>query len=99
MTPEAFRLSLANAAPPAELSLPLQGLWWDAKGDWTRAHACAQDSDTPDGNALHAYLHRKEDDLPNARYWYARAGRKLPNLKLDAEWSALASELLAKSAA
>ena len=42
MTPDDFRQSLAAANPPAELTLALSGLWWDAKGDWTRAHESAQ---------------------------------------------------------
>lgn len=26
---------------------------------------------------IHAVLHHQEGDLPNARYWYARCGKKL----------------------
>jgi len=36
MTVDDFRQSLTAAGPPAELTLALTGLWWDAKGDWTR---------------------------------------------------------------
>jgi hypothetical protein len=42
MTLDNFRASLAQAKPPAELTLALAGLWWDEKGDWTRAHESAQ---------------------------------------------------------
>jgi hypothetical protein len=91
----AFRRSLDEAAPPPGLTLALQGLWWDAKGDWDRAHACAMDQDDAPGAALHAYLHRKEGDLGNARYWYSRAGRPPAAGDLAAEWHALAAELLA----
>ena len=90
----AFRASLAEAAPPAGLSLALQGLWWDGKGEWDRAHDCAQDQDDAEGAAVHAYLHRKEGDLGNARYWYARAGRPAAADALDAEWARLAAALL-----
>jgi hypothetical protein len=38
MTVDDFRQSLTTAKPPAELTLALAGLWWDAKSDWTRAH-------------------------------------------------------------
>ena len=31
-----------STEPPAGLTLALAGLWWDAKGDWTRAHESAQ---------------------------------------------------------
>ena len=89
-----FTASLAIDTPPPGLSLAVQGLWWDAKGDWTRAHGCAQDQDDRIGAAVHAYLHRKEGDLANAGYWYTRAGRTMLETPLDAEWRALAAELL-----
>ena len=90
----AFRGSLAAAAPPAAVSLPLQALWWDAKGDWEKAHACAQAEPGAPGAAVHAYLHRKEPDLSNARYWYNRAGRAPATGTLEKEWDGLVAELL-----
>lgn len=90
-----FRASVAaHEAPPDGLGLALRALWWDAKGDWARAHACAQEDRGASGSAVHAYLHRKEPDLANARYWYARAGREPATGTLDEEWAALAGELL-----
>lgn len=89
-----FRASLAAAAPPQAASLPLQALWWDAKGDWTKAHQCAQADPSSTGAAVHAYLHRKEPDLSNARYWYSRADRGPANATLEQEWDALLLELL-----
>ena len=93
-----FRASIAAAAPPASASLPLQALWWDAKGDWNRAHACAQAQEDRDGAWVHAYLHRKEGDVGNAGYWYSRAGRKMPaqSVTLEAEWEAIARELVGR---
>ena len=41
MNVEAFKLSLTKNEPP-ELSHALRALWWDAKGDWDKAHKCAQ---------------------------------------------------------
>jgi hypothetical protein len=90
----AFRATLHSTAPPASASLPLQALWWDAKGDWAKAHDCAQADPGAAGSAVHAYLHRKEPDLANARYWYNRAGRSPATGPLDQEWDALAAELL-----
>jgi hypothetical protein len=90
----AFRASLAAAAPPASASLPLQALWWDAKGDWNRAHECAQADPGPAGALVHVYLHRKEPDPANARYWYNRAGRQPATGTLEQEWDSLAAELL-----
>ena len=95
MDPTEFRASLSAAAAPATVSLPLQALWWDAKGNWGKAHECAQADPGPTGAAVHAYLHRKEPDLSNARYWYNRAGRAPSTDTLEAEWDALVTELLA----
>ncbi len=33
---QAFKSSLAPTAAPADLSLALRALWWDAKGDWDK---------------------------------------------------------------
>jgi hypothetical protein len=60
MTLNDFRQSLTAADPPAGLTLALAGLWWDAKGDWKRAHESAQKDEGPEGSWVHAYLHRKE---------------------------------------
>jgi hypothetical protein len=89
-----FRASLDGDGPPTGVSLPLQALWWDAKGDWDRAHQCAQADDGADGAAVHAYLHRKEPDAANARYWYNRAGRTPAGGSLEDEWSQLVAELM-----
>jgi hypothetical protein len=97
MTYEEFQQSIArdSAAPPG-LSLSAQALWHDARGDWERAHNCAQDDHSRDGSWVHAYLHRKEGDPGNAGYWYSRAGRKMPaaSVTLETEWSELARALV-----
>jgi hypothetical protein len=93
VTLEEFRASLSGESPPA-LSPALRGLWWDGKGDWDRAHQAAQEDAGRDGCAVHAYLHRKEGDLANARYWYSRAGRAVPAGSLEAEWAELVRSLL-----
>lgn len=91
----AFKGSLARDRPPAGLSEALEALWWDAKGDWDQAHARAQDDAGAAGAWVHAYLHRKEGDLGNARYWYRQAGRKpVTNAPLEAEWEEIARTLL-----
>ena len=94
MTVDEFRDSLSEAAPPAHLDHALAGLWWDAKGDWTRAHESAQQDEGPAGSWVHAYLHRKEGDLGNAGYWYSRAGRPPCGSGLDEEWLAIVEALL-----
>ena len=97
MSFEELQQSIArDAAPPASLSLSVQALWHDARGDWDRAHGCAQDDPGRDGSWVHAYLHRKEGDLGNAGYWYTRAGRRTPtqSVSLAKEWEEIARELL-----
>jgi hypothetical protein len=94
MTFDEFRASLALGEPPRDLSAPLAALWWDAKGDWARAHSMVDDLETPDGMVVHAYLHRKEGVAWNADYWYSRAGRRFHRPKLEAEWEALVEGLM-----
>ena len=94
MTLNEFRNSLNQHRPPAELTLALAGLWWDAKGDWTRAHESAQQDEGRDGAWVHAYLHRKQGDHGNAAYWYSRAGKAVCREPLDAEWLSIVTSLL-----
>lgn len=94
MNVDELRASLTGPSPPESLSAPLQALWWDAKGDWTRAHDLVDELESPDAMAVHAYLHRKEGQGWNADYWYKRAGRKYHRPELDDEWQALADGLL-----
>ena len=89
-----FRESLKSAAPPEGLSPALEGLWWDAKGDWTKAHESAQRDEGPDGTWVHAYLHRKDGDLANAKYWYRRANRAAAYGDSGREWEAIVVWLL-----
>lgn len=94
MNVEGFKTSVAEKGPPAGLSVPLAALWWDAKGEWARAHSLVDELETKDGMAVHAYLHRKEGQSANADYWYGRAGREFHRAALPAEWEALAAGLL-----
>ena len=89
-----FRALTRKKAPPADLAPALQGLLWDAKGDWDKAHECAQAQEDRQGDWVHAYLHRKEGDLANAGYWYRRAKQPVPKVSLDEEWEAIARALL-----
>jgi hypothetical protein len=94
MTLQEFRNSLSQDQPPRELSLALAGLWWDAKGDWQRAHESAQQDEGHAGSWVHAYLHRKEGEASNASYWYNRA-KKMPSKDpLEQEWQTITEALL-----
>ena len=91
---EAFRDSIAGAAPPAGLAAPVRALWRAAKGDWDGAHALVQDEDSAEAAWVHAYLHRVEGDLGNAGYWYRQAGQPAAKDSLEAEWERIAATLL-----
>jgi|SRR5579864_4941983 len=94
MNLQQFRDSLSGEVPPQDSSPALRGLWWDVKGDWTKAHESAQQDQGPAGAWVHAYLHRKEGDASNAAYWYQRAGKRSPKGSLQEEWDQIAGALL-----
>jgi hypothetical protein len=91
-----FEEFITAPAVPATAGPALAALWHDAHGDWARAHELAQQDEGPAGSWVHAYLHRREGDAANARYWYVRSGRTSPakTVTLDAEREAIARELL-----
>ena len=91
---QSFRKTLERPEPPDGMGLALEALWWDAKGDFANAHRCAQERDDDAGMRVHAYLHRKEGDASNARYWYKQAGKPAVSGSLDQEWSEIAQTLL-----
>jgi hypothetical protein len=76
------------------MSIHLQSLWFDAKGEWQRAHEVIQDEPDKDSAWIHAYLHRREGDIWNADYWYRRAGKKRPDISLQQEWDQIVTALL-----
>lgn len=94
MKPDEFRRSIRNDKPPAGLPPLLQALWWDAKGDWARAHQIAQDIESQDAAWVHAYLHRREGDTSNAGYWYRQAGKSHCKSDMEAEWHDIVHHLL-----
>jgi hypothetical protein len=94
MTYREFDKSLENDEPPAGVSQLLEALWWDAKGDWSRAHEIAQAIESKDAAWVHAYLHRKEDDARNAGYWYGHAGKPHCETAVEVEWVQIVQHLL-----
>lgn len=74
-----FKESLLNNEPPQIVSVYLKALWYEAKGDWGKAHILIQDVEDKNAAWIHAYLHRKEGDVGNAGYWYNCAGKKKPS--------------------
>ena len=84
-----FHESLTLAEPPAHFSVLLKSLWYDVKGDWKKAHDFVDGLSGADAAWVHAYLHRKEGDIWNADYWYARAKKSRPACSLEEEWESL----------
>lgn len=92
------RLNESDA--PAELSDPLQALWWLKKGklgigaEWNKAHEICQSAEgTPAYDVVHGLAHWIEGDLANADYWYRRAGEQRPASDIGREWQRLAEGL------
>lgn len=94
MNSHAFMESLKMIMPPPGLTPPLEALWWDAKGDWPRAHVLVDALETKEAMAVHAYLHRKQGDQSNADYWYRRAREQYRRTSLAEEWNALVAGLV-----
>ena len=91
---QAFIESLEEDDCPGGLEYALQALWYDAKGDWVRAHEIVQQMDDVTAARIHAYLHREEGEEWNSRYWHRRAGSTFPEgVSLEEEWELLARTL------
>jgi hypothetical protein len=89
-----FSKSITGSQPPSAVNQYALSLWYDAKNDWQMAHTIIQDIEDSTAAWIHAYLHRKEGDDGNARYWYHRAGKKLPAISLEKEWEEIARAVL-----
>ena len=97
MTLSEFKSSLSKTRPPAGLEPALAALWWAAKDDWDRAHTLVMNESGGNCAWVHAYLHRLEGDLGNARYWYVQAGKPVPTGRRRAEWDKITNALLAET--
>ena len=98
MTLAEFKRSFAKAKPPSGVSTAVAGLWWAGKENWGKAHKLVMDDDGADCAWVHAYLHRLEGDLDNARYWYRQAHRAPAAGDLAEEWATIAAALLLSDA-
>jgi hypothetical protein len=65
------------------------------EGDWRAAHAIVQEDEESRVSCwAHGIVHLMEGDVPNARYWYRRAGRVLhQDFSVEAEIGALSNTL------
>lgn len=87
-----FKDSVSESQPPAGINEHEEALWHAGKGEWDKAHQIVQDMNDRLSARIHAYLHRQEGDLSNARYWYERAGIQMPAVNLDKEWEMLVED-------
>ena len=83
-----------TSLPPANWSNEASSLWWEAKGNWDKAHNYVDSIESLAGNRIHAYLHRKEGDSWNANYWYKRANQSMPTTSLEDEFIQLVNDIL-----
>lgn len=86
---QSFKETLGQSLPPSNFNPILKSLWYDAKGDWDKAHGEVDQLHDRDSAWVHAYLHRKEGDIWNADYWYGKAKKSRPNVSLEEEWGNL----------
>lgn len=94
MTREEINILSRNREEIQTDNLLLKALILDARGDWNSAHEIVQSMNNIGARWVHAYLHRKEGDEWNARYWYNLAGKSYPESSLEDEWEAISMELL-----
>lgn len=95
-TQEFLRLIDKLGSCPQTLPKALQALWYDKEGNWNQAHEIVQNVSDADSAWVHAYLHRKEGDMENARYWYRRSSQPEFLGELNQEWEHITSQLLKK---
>ncbi|MFW6326956.1 MAG: hypothetical protein ACOC2F_01445 [Bacteroidota bacterium] len=89
-----LKFYINNDTLPDNLHHLLEALIFEARGDWKKAHDIAQEDKSRDGAWVHGYLHRKEGDIWNARYWYSRSGRPFTTKTFREEWEDLVSYFL-----
>ena len=60
---ETFKISTKREEPPEGLSVALEAMWYQSKGNWDEAHRLAQSESSPNARWVHAHLHRVEGDI------------------------------------
>ena len=91
---ETFKNSSEETEPPEGLSVDLEAMWYQGKGNWDQAHSLAQSENGASASWVHAHLHRVEGDIRNASYWYRLANKPICTLSIRKEWDQIVSVLL-----
>jgi hypothetical protein len=88
---ETLRANPDSTGLPSDLH---RALWYDLNGDWDIAHSIVQSMSDLNAMWIHAYLHRKEPDIWNAKYWYNRCGKPYPGeIPFDVEMEEILNHL------
>ncbi len=98
MDAAAFLDSLKTGDVPAGVGPLLRAVWYGLHGDWQAAHEIVQDDASAEGAWIHAWLHRIEGDMSNARYWYRQAQRDVADGDPGEEGKTIAAFLLKRRA-
>ena len=74
-----------ESKPSDKLSGIHLAIWYAVNDNWDMAHNIIQDINTETASWIHAYLHRVEGDIDNAKYWYNRCRKELSSESLKSE--------------
>ncbi len=96
MSTAEFIESLHSKKIPDGISLELSALWYAGCGQWQMAHELVQFETDSDNARIHAYLHRIEGDVENAKFWYEKAKHKPSEISIQGEYEYLITYFLNK---
>ena len=72
----------------------IKAIWYELHDNWDQAHIIVQDLSTMHAKWIHAYLHRKEGDIGNSKYWYRNANKSYPgNIDFEEEIQTILNDL------
>ncbi len=89
-----FLNSLKDESPPQGISPELEALWLEGSGNWESAHEAVKENESPNIIWIHAYLHRKQRDINNAKFHYSLAKKSYPDISSEEEFIQIAEFLL-----
>lgn len=87
MSYASFVDSLNGQEPPAQATVALRALWYDARGESDAANRAARADRSHATMRVRAYLARKRGDQADAARWYWRSGATPWEGTADSEWT------------
>lgn len=85
---------LKSKTPLDTFTIQQRALWHIHHNEWEEAHNLIQDLDDSLSCIIHAYIHKVEGDEWNAKYWYAKGGRRSNTMGKEEEFSFLVHKSL-----